>query len=208
MAIFIAALVVLSYASGGVPSGYLLARALQGIDIREHGSGNPGAANVYRVVGRPAGIATLVLDGGKGFLPVLLAHRLFPDLPWLPALCGAAAIVGHDWSPFLGFGGGKGVATTAGVFLALWPMPLLASFAAFVAGVSFSGHISVGSMAGATVFPFACLAAAAPGVDLALAFPACLLIWYKHIPNLRSLLAGRTLSVSHRKDLEKNRFCL
>ncbi|MBI5595368.1 MAG: glycerol-3-phosphate 1-O-acyltransferase PlsY [Elusimicrobia bacterium] len=201
-------LVILSYASGGVPSGYLLARSLRGIDIREHGSGNPGAANVYRVVGPPAGLATLALDAAKGFLPVLLARHLFPESPWLPALCGAAAVVGHDWSPFLGFGGGKGVATTAGVFLALWPRPLLASFAAFVAGVSLTGHISAGSMAGAAVFPLACLAVSAPAVDLALAFPASLLILYKHIPNLRSLMAGSGLTLQHRKDLEKNRFCL
>ena len=208
MIISIAALVALGYASGGVPSGYLLARALKGIDIREHGSGNPGAANVYRVVGRGAGLATLLLDGAKGFLPVLIARHLVPEAPWLPPLCGAAAIVGHDWSPFLGFGGGKGVATTAGVFLALCPRPLATSFSAFVAGTTFSGHISVGSMAGATVFPLACLSAAVPGAYLALAFPACLLIWYKHIPNLRSLMAGRTLSAGRRKDLEKNRFCL
>lgn len=184
-----------SYVSGGVPTGFLLARALKDIDIREHGSGNPGAANVYRVVGPVAGLATLVLDAAKGFIPVFLAARFVPQVPWLAAACGGAAVVGHDWSPFLGFGGGKGVATTAGVFAALCPQGLLVSYAAFVAGVTLSGHISVGSMSGAAVFPLAALAAGAGPAAMTLAAPAALLILYRHIPNISSLRTGEPLAV-------------
>lgn len=194
MDFFIAGLLAASYVSGGVPSGYLLARALRGIDIREHGSGNPGAANVYRVVGPTAGLLTLLFDAAKGFVPVYAAAHAAPGTPWLPAACGFAAIVGHDWSPFLRFGGGKGVATTAGVFAALAPHGMLASYAAFVAGVTLSGHISVGSMAGASVFPLAALATGADGPALTLAAPAALLILYRHIPNIESLRTGEPLA--------------
>src|SRR5688572_24701312 len=103
------ALALASYIAGGVPSGYLIARRLRGIDIREHGSGNPGAANVYRVVGRGAGLACFLLDALKGFLPVLLARRLYPDHILVQVLCGAMAIVGHVWTVFLRLRGGKGV---------------------------------------------------------------------------------------------------
>lgn len=190
-----AGLLLASYVSGGIPAGFLLARALRGIDIREHGSGNPGAANVYRVVGPGAGVVTLALDAAKGFIPVFLAARLAPETAWLAAACGGAAIVGHDWSPFLGFGGGKGVATTAGVFAALCPQGLLVSYAAFVAGVTLSGHISVGSMCGAALFPLAALAAGAAPAAMALAAPAALLILYRHIPNIESLRTGEPLAV-------------
>lgn len=193
-----AGMLLASYVSGGVPTGYLLARALRGIDIREHGSGNPGAANVYRVVGPAAGLATLACDAAKGFAPVFLAARWSPDAPWLGAACGGAAIVGHDWSPFLGFGGGKGVATTAGVFAALCPKALMVTYAAFVAGVTLSGHISVGSMAGAGLFPLAALAAGADAAALTLAAPAALLILYRHIPNIESFRTGEPLSAERR----------
>lgn len=194
MDFFSAGMLLASYVSGGVPTGFLLARALRGIDIREHGSGNPGAANVYRVVGPVPGLATLSLDAAKGFAPVFLAAHLAPGVGWLPAACGGAAIVGHDWSPFLGFGGGKGVATTAGVFAALCPHALLAAYAAFVAGVLLTEHISVGSIAGSAVFPLAALASGADSASVGLAAPAALLILYRHIPNIESLRTGKPLA--------------
>ena len=190
MDFFAGGMLLASYVSGGVPTGYVLSRTLRGIDIREHGSGNPGAANVYRTVGPAAGAATLILDAAKGFAPVFLAAHLAPQFSWLPAACGGFAVVGHDWSPFLGFGGGKGVATTAGVLAALCPQGLLLAYAAFVAGVTLSGHISVGSMAGAGVFPLAALASGADAATLGLATPAALLILYRHLPNIRSLRTG------------------
>lgn len=194
----VTALAVLSYLAGGIPTGYVVSRRLRGIDIREHGSGNPGAANVYRVVGRGAGLATLAVDALKGFLPVLLARRLYPDQHGAVILCGAMAIIGHDWTIFLRFRGGKGVATSAGVFAALLPAPLAGALAAFVIGVAASGHISVGSMLGALVFPFLSLALQAPAPLTLMAFAASILIWLKHVPNLERLLQGRELSVENR----------
>lgn len=187
-------LALASYLLGGIPSGYLIARYAKGIDIRQHGSGNPGAANVYRTVGRGAGILTLTLDALKGYLPVLLAVRLYPDNHLVTVLCGAMAIVGHIWTIFLRFKGGKGVATSAGVFLALLPKPILASMAAFGAGVALSGHISVGSMAGSLTMPFFCILFGSPLPLTYAASAASLLILLKHIPNLRRLMGNKELS--------------
>ena len=186
-----AGLIALSYLAGGIPTGYLAARWFKGIDIRKHGSGNPGTANVYRVVGTGAGAVTLLGDALKGFLPVLLAQRLFPEQPWFALLCGAAAIVGHDWTVFLGFKGGKGVATSAGVFAALTPLPLALTLLSFAGGVWGSGHISMGSLSAAAVLPVLCLLNGEPALFSAGALAASALIVYKHIPNIQRLRAER-----------------
>ncbi|MBI5238848.1 MAG: glycerol-3-phosphate 1-O-acyltransferase PlsY [Elusimicrobia bacterium] len=186
-----AGLVALSYLAGGIPTGYLAARWLKGIDIREHGSGNPGTANVYRVAGAQAGAITLCVDALKGFLPVLFAHRLHPDQPWYVLLCGAAAVVGHDWTPFLGFKGGKGVATSAGVFAALTPFPLALTLLSFLGGLWGGGHISMGSLCAAAVLPVLCLLDGTPRPYTAGALAASALIVYKHIPNIKRLRAER-----------------
>lgn len=197
---FVLALAALSYLAGGIPTGYLVARRLKGIDIREHGSGNPGAANVYRVVGRGAGAATLGVDALKGYLPVLLAHHRYPRALWVPVLCGSLAILGHVWTVFLGFRGGKAVATSAGVFAALLPKPLAGALAAFALGFLVSGHISAGSMLGAVVFPFLSLASGSPAPLSAMAFAVSGLILYRHLPNLRRLLEGRELRLRRDRD--------
>ncbi len=187
-------LILAAYLAGAVPSGYLLARAFKGIDIRKHGSGNPGAVNVYRVVGPAAGLITLCIDISKGFLPVFAAQWLFPGEETAALLVGAAAIAGHMWMVFLRFDGGKGVATTAGVFLALLPQPMVPTIAVCAAGVIFSGHFSIGSVAGAAAFPFIALAfGAAPG-RAGLAFLSCALILFKHVPNLKRILRGQPVA--------------
>src|SRR5271168_1803301 len=94
-------LAALSYVAGGIPTGYLIAKQLKGIDIREHGSRNPGAANVYRTVGKCAGVATLAVDALKGFLPVTLAQHYYPGHYRFIVFCGALAILGHVWTIFL-----------------------------------------------------------------------------------------------------------
>lgn len=194
---------LLSYLAGGIPTGYLLARRLKGIDIREHGSGNPGAANVYRVVGKAAGAATLFVDALKGFFPVLLARHYYPEDYRIQIGCGALAIIGHVWTVFLGFRGGKGVATSAGVFIALLPKPMLAAIGVFILGVAATGHISVGSMAGALLFPFFALLLKEPFPLTLMAFAAGSLILIKHIPNFRRLVLGEELHFQHGSHLEK-----
>lgn len=198
-------LVLLSYVAGGIPSGFVISKWLKGIDIREHGSGNPGAANVYRVVGKGAGGATLVLDALKGYFPVVLAGHYYPDQLGLHILCGSAAIVGHVWTIFLRFKGGKAVATSAGVFLALLPKPLLCALGVFGLLVALTHHISAGSMAAALVFPFLAILFGSPWQLSAMAFAACGLILYKHIPNYKRLMEGRELFFKHGSHLENGK---
>lgn len=152
------AALAIGYLCGSLPSGLWLGRALRGVDVRTLGSGNLGATNVYRSLGPGIGIATLVLDIAKGALPVWLlpgsalgAH--FPGGPeWCGLAVGLAAIAGHMWSVFARFRGGKGVATAAGVLLAISPPAFGVCLAVFVAAVGLTRFISVGSMLGAVAF--------------------------------------------------------
>lgn len=195
----IAGLAALSYLAGGIPTGYLVVKRLRGIDIREHGSGNPGTANVYRVAGAFPGAVTLTVDALKGYLPVLIAQRLYPERFWIPILCGALAIIGHDWTVFLGFRGGKGVATSAGVFLAMMPLPMACTIAVFIAGVWATGHISIGSMAGAAALPIFSAVFKEPLQLTLLTAVSGALILYKHIPNIRRLREKKELQIHGEK---------
>jgi glycerol-3-phosphate acyltransferase PlsY len=146
----------LSYASGSLPFAWLAGRAA-GVDLRQQGSGNLGATNVFRVLGWKVGIAVFLADALKGALPVLLLPPRI-DSPVDPGLwaiaCGIAAIAGHVRPLFLRFRkGGKGVATAAGVFFALAPLPMLVTFGLFVAVVLATGYVSLGSLLSAVVLP-------------------------------------------------------
>ena len=199
-----------SYLLGGIPTGYVIGR-LKGIDIRKHGSGNPGTANVYRTLGKGPGILTFLADFLKGFMPAMIAMQFFyipasADFSkghwWIPVTAGALAIAGHIWTVFLGFRGGKGVATAAGVFMALLPVPTAAAFGVFAVAVAITKHISVGSMSAAVALPVLCFfltdAHQRPFTLLALA--VCALIFYTHIANIRRILKGKELSFKHKED--------
>lgn len=193
-----AGLILSSYLAGGIPAGYLIVRRLKGFDIRERGSGNPGTANVYRMAGPLAGALTLTVDALKGYLPVLLAQRCYPG-SLVPMLCGSAAVIGHDWTVFLSFRGGKGVATSGGVFAALMPKAVACAAAVFAAGFAASGHISVGSMAAAAALPLISFCFGEPLSLTFLAIASALLIFYKHIPNIERLMARKELHLSEKK---------
>jgi len=180
-------LIVLSYLSGSVPNAVLVSRWLKGVDIRELGSGNPGAANVWFEIGPGAAVLVWLGDSLKGTLPVLLAATLVPDSLELRVLCGAAAILGHCYSVFLGFGGGKAVATAMGVFLAMTPIPIVGTFCFFLLMTKLSGHVSIGSMSSAVLYP-ALAVWLFPTPIATLAVISGILILYKHIPNIRRLI--------------------
>lgn len=189
-------LMLFSYLMGGIPSGYLITRFLKDIDIRKHGSGNPGAANVYRVVGKWAGWATMILDAAKGFIPVQLVFYFYPNNHWLAITCGSLAIIGHIWTVFLRFKGGKGVSTSLGVFGAMLPFPTLIAFTVFAAAVAISGHISVGSILAAFVLPIASFFVTDRHYSQFFSVMVSLvsaLIIYKHIPNIKRLLSKKEL---------------
>lgn len=139
-----------AFLAGGIPFSWLLGK-VAGFDLRREGSGNPGATNLYRTAGPAWGITGLVLDVAKGFLPVLAVRWLFPDLGAGAIVAAAAAIAGHIWTPYLGFRGGKGVATATGAFLALNPIILLIAVGAFAIVVAVTRYVSLGSMIGAVV---------------------------------------------------------
>ena len=152
--------VIISYLAGSIPSAYIAGR-LRGIDLRKHGSGNLGATNVVRVLGAKTGAVVFIADLLKGFLPVyflpIYADTLIPER-WA-LVFGAAAILGHVKPIFLLWkGGGKGVATASGVFLALAPIPMLVAEVVWIATFYFTRYVSLASLLGAAVLPIAILA--------------------------------------------------
>jgi glycerol-3-phosphate acyltransferase PlsY len=163
-----AAALAISYASGSLPFAWLAGRAA-GVDLRQQGSGNLGATNVFRVLGWKIGLAVFLADALKGALPVLLLPpRIGGGDPLLWAIaCGVAAIAGHVRPIFLRFRkGGKGVATAAGVFFALAPLPMVITFTLFVTVVLVTGYVSLGSLLSAIVLPAMLLAIRGPASPL------------------------------------------
>jgi glycerol-3-phosphate acyltransferase PlsY len=184
----------LSYAAGSLPFAYL-AGAASGVDLRKQGSGNLGATNVFRVLGWKIGILVFLADALKGALPVLLlAPRIVAagdPILWAIA-CGVAAIFGHVRPLFFAFRkGGKGVATAAGVFFALAPVPMLCAFLVFVAIVLATGYVSLGSLVSALLLPALLLATKGPGSPLFLvSLVIALFVFWTHRANIGRLRRG------------------
>jgi glycerol-3-phosphate acyltransferase PlsY len=182
-------LVTAGYLIGSIPSGYLLARLLTGVDIRTVGSGNLGAANVWRALGFKAGLAVALLDVGKGFAAALLGAWLGGELIGL--LAGIAAMVGH-WRPlFIGLArGGKMVATTGGVALALAPLACAATSVVWIATFLATRYTSVASMLSAVALPLFALAFGSSVLVVAFAAGAAIAILLLHRANIVRLLNG------------------
>lgn len=187
-----------SFLVGAIPVGYLIGRA-RGVDIRGHGSGNTGATNVSRVLGKKVGIITLLLDILKGALPVVLANFFLP-VPCglntmnelIPASLGLMAIFGHCFSPFVGFKGGKGVATSLGVFLTLRPIESSLALLVFLLVFRCSRYVSLSSISAAAAMPILVLVlgdkSAMPVFTTT--FIASALIIVRHRTNIERLLQG------------------
>ncbi|HOX20860.1 MAG TPA: glycerol-3-phosphate 1-O-acyltransferase PlsY, partial [Gemmatimonadales bacterium] len=166
-------------------------RVFKGIDLREHGSKNLGATNVYRIMGWRYAIPVGIFDVAKGAVPVLIIGPAASALPWFPLVCGVLAVVGHVFSVFVGFKGGKGVATSAGVVLGLAPMAVGLCLVVWAVIVWASGYVSLGSVVAAGIFPalvWAFYPARREGIWLYLVL-AAVIIWM-HRANLRRLAAG------------------
>jgi glycerol-3-phosphate acyltransferase PlsY len=202
-------LVAGAYLLGSVPFGLILAKIFGGTDVRKEGSGNIGATNVARVVGPLAGIATLILDIGKGAGAVFAAERFSNDSATWMMLAGLAALVGHCYPVWLKFKGGKGVATAAGIFLVLSPWAFLCAAILFVLVVAYWGYVSLGSISAAATMPLLLYFFWAPhhAPPLVITFgslAAALLIAYKHDGNIQRLVEGvePKFSFSKKKDAE------
>ena len=185
---------LLSYLSGSIPFA-AIAGKLKGVDLRKHGSGNLGATNVFRVLGWKIGIAVFLADALKGALPVLLLppRIVSPRDPVVWAIaCGIAAIVGHVRPIFLGLRrGGKGVATAAGVFFALAPIPMAITFAVFVGVVLGTGYVSLGSLISAVLLPGLLFVTLGPRTPLfVVSTVIALFVFWTHRANIARLRRG------------------
>jgi len=189
--------VLLSYVLGSIPAAYIAGRS-RGVDLRKHGSGNLGATNVFRVLGAKVGVAVFLFDMAKGAVPVLLFPQWTSPAPWgltsplaIPIACGVAAIAGHVRPVFLKFGkGGKGVATAAGVFLGLAPIPALVSLATFAAVLFASGYVSLGSLTAATILPIAVYLTSGVSPLLFVSVAVAVFVFWTHRANIVRLRRG------------------
>jgi acyl phosphate:glycerol-3-phosphate acyltransferase len=183
---------IASYLLGAVPTSYLAGRLFRGIDLREHGSRNLGATNLYRVLGWRYAVPVGLFDAAKGLVPVLVFAPRVSSSELFALICGLAAVVGHVFSVFVGFKGGKGVATAAGVMLGLTPAALGVAVLVWAALVYLTGYVSVGSIAAAAIFPLAVFLLEPPDqpamlwLDIAV---AAAIVWL-HRANIQRLLKG------------------
>jgi acyl phosphate:glycerol-3-phosphate acyltransferase len=186
-----ALLLLASYLIGAFPTSYVVGRMTRGIDLRQHGSGNLGATNAFRVLGWRAATPIFMVDVAKGFLPVFFFPQIdgTASIAWTLAY-GAAAIIGHMFSVYVGFRGGKGVATGAGVFLALAPLAALGSLLVWTVLVFLTGYVSLASIVSAAALPLLIALAGAPGAVLALSVALAAFVIHAHRANMRRLLRG------------------
>jgi len=191
-------LLLIAYLIGSIPTSFILGKLLRGIDLREHGSRNVGATNAMRVLGKPLGIAVLIVDAAKGFFPTLL----FPLITGESALgflsredqalfIGLAAVIGHMFTICLKFKGGKGVATAIGVYLALAPKALLLTFSICLILVASTRYVSLGSLTGAILLPIFLLLVGPRSLPLVI-FTVLLggLVIWRHRENIKRLVQG------------------
>ena len=189
------------YLLGAIPFSVVVGKLFFGIDVRKEGSGNPGATNTMRVLGKKAGFSVLILDMGKGAIAVFIASLVYSSIgntinnitpKELEATCGALAILGHVYSPFLKFKGGKGVATSIGTVLALNPATGLIMMLAFTAILILSKYVSLGSIIAAALYPVLNLLFDENSSKILLTFSIllALMIIIKHKDNIKRLLAG------------------
>ena len=207
----ISIILVVSYLLGSFPSAVVISRRFFGFDIREKGSGNMGSTNAFRVLGWKWGIVVQVLDILKGVLAVAVVasligqgidlgkHTWFEDLTLIKMMAGIAAVSGHIWSLFVGFRGGKGINTAAGMLIAIAPIDVSISVGIFILAVIFSGYISLGSISAALAFPssmffrYNILHVDVPGYQILIYFSLALTIvlLYAHRANIKRLLKGK-----------------
>jgi len=201
---------ILSYLIGSVPTSIIVARKARGIDIRQHGSGNAGGTNVIRVLGWKAGTLVILLDISKGLIATMLIARMmqgpipfanktpFDDFTLVQIIAGCAAILGHIWTLFAGFRGGKGIATAGGMLIGVAPVEVAVSFGVFAIVFLVSHYVSLGSLSAAVAFPLTMFfrenvfLVEIEGYHTLIFFSLgiSLLIIYTHRSNIRRLLKG------------------
>jgi glycerol-3-phosphate acyltransferase PlsY len=190
----------LAYLIGAIPTGYLLVKLFRGSDIRDFGSGNIGATNVSRMAGLPLGVLVLAIDVVKGFLAVWITARAGGDASLWPSLAAFAVVLGNTGNVFLGFRGGKGLATAAGALLRLAPLPTLTLAPVFFVTAAVSRHVSAGSIVAAAAAPLAVWLIDHPGAGevLMVGLASGLILW-RHRENMERIRQGTEGEFSWRR---------
>ncbi len=218
--LILALIVSLSYLLGSIPNAILITRYVKGLDIRDHGSGNAGGTNVFRVVGWKWGVTVILLDTLKGLIAVLLVSQLyfiskpdvnnptfFTDYTLIQIIAGLSAVIGHIWSIFANFRGGKGIATALGMLLAVSTVDMLMGIGVFILVVAVSRYVSLGSIIGAVTVPLMLMirenvfGAEVQGYNtlLPFTFGIFILIIYTHRKNITRILQGSESKISFKK---------
>lgn len=212
-------IIILSYLIGSIPTSLIISKAAKGIDIREHGSGNAGGTNVMRVLGWKHGVLVILLDALKGVLAVIVVARLhygsipfenatpFDDFTLVQIIAGISAVIGHIWTVFAGFKGGKGIATALGMLLMIVTVDMLIALGVFILVVTFSRYVSLGSLAGAIAVPLTLIVREnifhvdIPNYSTLLPFLifTALLVIFTHRKNVLRLLNGSENKISFSK---------
>jgi glycerol-3-phosphate acyltransferase PlsY len=212
----IAIISVLSYLVGSIPTAIIVARVMRGIDIRQHGSGNAGGTNVIRVLGWKAGVFVILCDMAKGLFATMVISRLmfgalpfenttpFDDYVVVQIIAGCAAMLGHIWTLFAGFKGGKGIATAGGMLIGIAPVEVAVSLGVFLIVFLISHYVSLGSLSAASTFPLTMFLrenlfmAHIPSYNTLIWFSVAisLLVIYTHRANIQRLLKGTENRVS------------
>ncbi len=204
-------IVVAAYFLGSIPTGYLVAR-VKGIDIRTVGSGNIGATNAMRVLGKPAGMAVLLLDALKGYAAVAWVCPALMNMFGGPAanvetlriVAGIAAVLGHNYTCWLKFKGGKGIATSGGAYLALAPLAVGVALAAFILAVLLTRYVSIGSIAAAIALPAAVWCLPEHNLFLGMVTTALgVMAIYRHRSNIKRLMAGTESRLGQRPEIQE-----
>jgi glycerol-3-phosphate acyltransferase PlsY len=181
-------LLLLAYLAGSIPFGLVVGKLFYGVDVRLHGSGNVGTTNVFRVLGKKAGVIVLVCDMLKGYVPAAVAAAVFD--PWFAIVIAAAPVLGHIYSIFLKGRGGKGIATGAGVVLALVPVAFAIILTAWLLLILITRYVSVASLAAAVLVPVLTIALDEPLPYEIAGVLVAILVWWAHRSNISRLLAG------------------
>jgi len=214
--------VIASYLIGSIPSSIIVSKLVRGIDIREHGSGNAGGSNVFRVLGWKYGLLVILLDALKGAVAVIVIARMyldripfnnitpFDDFTLVQIICGISAVIGHIWTVFAGFRGGKGIATGLGVLIIIITVDMTLALGVFFIVVFISRYISLGSLAAAVSVPLILVirenifGVNIPGYNTVLPFciAIALLVIYTHRKNIDRLIKGSESKISFVKRIK------
>jgi acyl phosphate:glycerol-3-phosphate acyltransferase len=215
----LAAIIILSYLVGSIPTGIIITKAVKGVDVRNYGSGNAGGTNVMRVLGWKHGMLVILLDALKGVLAVVLIARLhygnipfenptpFDDFTLVQIIAGIAAVVGHIWTVFASFKGGKGIATALGMLLIIITIDMLIAIGVFILVVTISRYVSLGSLMAAISVPLTLIIrenvfnVSIPGYNTLLPFVifVSLLVIYTHRKNVVRILSGNENKINFKK---------